>query len=109
MNLLKLFSQFAACTGSQIQTLSSGNCYPTNIPTVQATSNELQTILQVVFAIIGVLSVMFVVIGGFMYTVSGGDPGSIKKAKATIMYAVIGLVISILAETIVTFVLSFVK
>jgi hypothetical protein len=65
--------------------------------------------LQIFFAILGALAVLFVVIGGLRYTASGGDPKSMQEAKNTILYAVVGLVVAILAEVIVTFVLGYVK
>ena len=98
------------CSGSQI---SSGNvdnnCYSTNLPNVAATSSELQTILQILFGIIGALAVLFIVIGGFSYVTSSGNPQAMQKARRTIMYSVIGLLVAVFAEAIVTFVLGSLK
>ena len=47
-----------------------------------------------------------IVIGGINYALSQGDPGKVKKAKDTILYGVIGLVVALLAFAIVTFVLQ---
>jgi intracellular septation protein A len=69
-------------------------------------TTSMPTVLRTVFAFAGVLSVLFVVIGGFRYTISSGDPGQIKQAKETILYAIIGLVLTISAFTIVSFVLG---
>ncbi|MCL4358103.1 pilin [Patescibacteria group bacterium] len=79
------------------------------MPTVNASSSELHTILQVFFGILGALAVLFIVIGGLRYTISGGDPQAMSRAKMTILYAIIGLVVALFAEAIVTFVLSFAK
>ncbi len=99
----------SACTGNQIYSEVHGSCYSTGLPTVSASHNELTTILQIFFAILGAIAVLFVVIGGFRYVISGGDSQSMQKAKNTIMYSIIGLVVAIFAEAIVTFVLSFIK
>ncbi len=64
----------------------------------------LSSIISIVFSIIGALSVAFVVYGGLKYTLSGGEPAGIKKAKETIIYAVVGIVVSLLAFGIVNFV-----
>jgi hypothetical protein len=47
-----------------------------------------------------------IIVGGIKYTTSGGDTKAITSGKDTLVYAVIGLVISIMAYAIVNFVLS---
>ncbi len=73
-------------------------------------NGDLQdTIFSVInFALgaIGVLSVVMVIFGGFQYTISAGDSGKVTKAKNTILYGVIGLVIAMLAWAIVNFVIT---
>ena len=66
----------------------------------------LNTIISVVIGVLGLLAVAIIIYGGFMYTTSAGDASKIKKAKDTIMYGVIGLVIALLAFAIVNFVVS---
>ena len=56
--------------------------------------------------IVGGISVIMVIYGGFRYVTSGGNDSSISGAKNTIVYALIGLVIVALAQVIVHFVLS---
>lgn len=107
--LVSVFGLASPCSGSQIYSSTDGGCYNTNLPAVSASSSELQTILQILFAILGALAVLFIVIGGLRYVVSNGDPQAMGKAKSTIMYAVIGLVVSIFAEAIVTFVIGYLK
>lgn len=62
--------------------------------------------INVVLGVLGLLAVVVIIYGGFMYTTSAGDSSKIKKAKDTIMYGVIGLVIALLAFAIVNFVVS---
>lgn len=76
------------------------------LPHTAASSGTLKTILNIVFGIVGGLSLLFVTIGGFRYVVSQGDPQAIGKAKNTIIYALVGLVIAIAAQAIVTFVIG---
>ena len=66
----------------------------------------VQTILDIVIAILGLIAVLFVVIGAAQYMTSQGDPGKTKKAKDTIVYAVLGVILASLAFTIVNFVLA---
>ena len=75
-----------------------------------ANTNDLMgqanTIINVVIGVIGFVAVAFIIFGGFQYTTSAGDPGKVKKAKDTILYGIIGLVVSMLAYAIVNFVLA---
>lgn len=64
----------------------------------------LAAILNIVFVAAGVLAVVFIIIGGVKYILSGGDASGIKSAKETITYAIIGLIITLLAFGIVNFV-----
>jgi hypothetical protein len=54
----------------------------------------------------GIISVVMLIYGGLRYVISGGDSKKVTDAKNTIMYAIIGLIISILAYAIVNFVIS---
>lgn len=64
------------------------------------------TIVNILLFIIGALSVIMLIIGGIRYTVSGGNQSAITAAKNTIMYAIVGIIIAVLAFAIVNFVLS---
>lgn len=56
--------------------------------------------------IIGAVSVLMLVYGGIRYTISMGDPKNVEAAKNTILYAIVGIVVALLAYAIVNFVLS---
>ena len=66
----------------------------------------LQTILSIVYMVIGAASVVYLVIGAVKYTVSGGDASGIKSARETITYAIIGLIVALLAFGAVNFLTS---
>lgn len=69
-------------------------------------SNVVINILNVVIGLLGVVAVIFIIIGGINYMTSSGDSAKVKKARDTILYAVIGLIVSILAGVIVNFVID---
>ena len=66
----------------------------------------IKIVINTILYIIGIISVIMIIIGGLRYTLSGGDSSSTKAAKDTILYAVIGLVVAIMAFAIVNFVVS---
>jgi len=77
---------------------------PTNADT--NLMGQINIIINVALGVIAVVAVGFIIVGGLQYTTSQGDPGKIAKAKNTIMYSIIGLVVALLAFAIVNFVLT---
>ena len=76
----------------------------------ECSGSDLDTVIKaiintVIFAV-GIVAVVMVILGGVQYSTSQGDTQKVKKAKDTIMYGIIGLVVAILAFAIVNFVLS---
>ena len=63
-------------------------------------------VINTILIVLGMIAVIMIVIGGIRYTTSNGDSGSVKSAKDTILYSVIGLVVAILSFAIVNFVVG---
>lgn len=63
-----------------------------------------QTISNVLIFLVGAVSVIMLIWGGFQYVISSGDSKRVESAKNTILYAIVGIVIAILAYAIVGFV-----
>lgn len=61
-------------------------------------------VINIMFQLVGYISVGFVIFGGFKFMISQGTADGAAKARQTITRAVIGLVISVLAVSIVTLV-----
>jgi len=64
------------------------------------------TITNILLFIVGALSVIMLIIGGLRYVISGGNSTAVTAAKNTILYAIVGLVISLLAFAAINFVLN---
>lgn len=72
-----------------------------------AKANSLvATVINIFSWVVGLLSVLMIIVGGFKYVTSGGDAGKVTSAKNTIMYSIIGLIVAVLAQVIVQFVLE---
>ena len=63
-------------------------------------------ITDTILYIVGIIAVIMLIWGGIRYVVSGGDAKKVTDAKNTILYAIIGLIISFLAYAIVRFVVN---
>lgn len=93
------------CAPESANATNTGNC-AINLPEIGANQGSLTIIIQLLFGVIGALAVFFIILGGFKFITSQDEPQAVAKARNTILYAVIGLVIALSAEFIVTFVLK---
>lgn len=66
----------------------------------------IQGVINILLWAVGIISVIAIILSGIMYIVSTGDPGKVTKAKNALLYAVIGLVVSLMAYAIVNYVVS---
>ncbi len=67
---------------------------------------NIKIIVDIILFIIGTIAVIMIVVGGLRYTLSGGDANAVKGAKDTILYAIVGLIVAVVAYAIVHFVLK---
>ena len=77
-----------------------------NVPKQDLTSGSVEGVMKAVFGIAGGVALIVIVIGGLRYINSLGNAQNVAKAKDTILYAVIGLVVCILGYSIVAFVIQ---
>ncbi len=92
----------ADCTKASSLTTNPEGCNGNDLNTM------IKTIINGIIFAVGMVAVVMIILGGVSYATSQGDPGKVKKGKDTIMYGIIGLVISILAFAIINFVLNMV-
>lgn len=106
-DVLKDPSSAAGKSAGSIKVGNFGSAASLGIPNFSGDEdNLLQTILGTILFIASILSVVFVMIGGYKYMTSNGNATNTKSAKDTITYALIGLAVSILAQVMVGFVLT---
>jgi hypothetical protein len=94
-----------ACAG--LNTLSSGtastDCGSGGESGVRKLVGDIVNILSLV---IGVAAVIMIIVGGLKYVTSSGDANAVGSAKNTVLYALIGLVVAVLAQFLVHFVVD---
>jgi len=64
--------------------------------------DALLVITQYAFYVLLILAVFFLIIAGFMFVTARGNEDQTKKAKTMLTYAVIGVVVAILAQGAIT-------
>ncbi len=72
----------------------------------QSLMKVVGSIINVVIGIVGVIAVVMMIVGGINFITSQGDTAKVTKARNTILYGVVGLVVALLAFAIVNFVIS---
>lgn len=79
-----------------------------NVNDLNATKlmDTVNTIANAILGVLGIVAVVVIILGGIQYATSAGDVVKLKKAKDTILYGIIGLMIALLAYAIVNFILS---
>lgn len=85
------------CTGSDTQICKANN---------DLFGGILKEVINVMLYLAGAIAVIMIVVGGIRYITSDGDPGAATKAKSTIIYALVGLVIAVMSYSIVNFVVG---
>ena len=70
------------------------------------TGGIFTTIINIILFIVGILSVIMLIYGGIRYATSAGESGRVTSAKNTVLYAIVGLIVAILAYAIVNFVIT---
>lgn len=65
-----------------------------------------ENVINLVTLVTGIIAVIVIIISGIRFTTSSGDPNSLTQARNTILYTVIGLVVLLLARSIIVFVIN---
>ena len=65
-----------------------------------------KNVISVLLWIVGIASIIVIIYSGIAFITSAGNPSQITRAKTMLLYAVIGLVVSILSYAIVNFIVN---
>jgi hypothetical protein len=111
LGLMLGVGSFVAAPASAISVFGDEACPADSTSKVCAAKGEtvagpVQTVISILLFAVGVVSVIMIIVGGLRYVISNGDAGRIKSAKDTVLYSVVGLVVALLAFTIVNFVVE---
>lgn len=60
----------------------------------------IMSIINVLLSIALVVDILFIIIGGFFYIISGGNEERMEKGKDTVTNAIVGLIIIVMSYTI---------
>ena len=106
---ISAYTIFGAIRVALLNNTSINSCDVTTAKACITPDEVVTNLITWVVGVGGVVAAAFVVIGGWGYVTSAGDPNKLQKAKNTILYAIIGLVIVGLVEIITAFVASTIR
>jgi hypothetical protein len=85
----------------------SAVCTDSSKPIAILGSNGIIVDITHIFAILaGIAAVIIIIVGGIRYTTSGGESGKVESAKNTVVNALIGVAVIVLAQALITYVVS---
>ena len=94
-----------ACNGNT----SSALCSSRGDESSDKVKSTIKTIVETLLYFVGLLSVAMIIVSGIMYVTSSGDSGRVSRAKSTLTYSIVGLVVAFLSYAIVAFVFNKIK
>jgi len=99
----------AECTQGTPQEIAQCSVNLVGASDAPALTDQITLIINLLIGLIATAAVIMLIIGGFRYVFSQGEEKATKGAKDTILYAIIGIVVSILAFSITNFVIRSFK
>ncbi len=98
--MTNLYSTYLAQVTNCKNGTDNPDCF-TNLPEVDLNHPAVTNILGIVFGVMGAVAVLIIVIQAIKFALSNGEADKAASARKGIIYALVGLVISLTAEAIV--------
>ena len=76
------------------------------VPKTTLTDSTIRTGLELVFGLAGGVALVVAVVSGLRFTLTQGDPAAVNRARNSLIFAIVGVVICLTAYSIVAFVLG---
>jgi hypothetical protein len=86
---------------SEVQTQNSNGTNPI--------IHIIKVVIDILSFAIGVAAVIILIISGLRFVLNGGDAKAVEQARSGVLYALVGIVVAVVAQTIVVFVLNRIK
>lgn len=73
---------------------------------IDGSNGVIRIVSNILIWVVGIVAVIMIVWSGFKYITTAGDASKVASAKSSLIYAIVGLIIAILAYAIVNFVME---
>ena len=102
-----MVSLFATTPSFAAVDWAESGCMEQDVATIQCIVPLFRNTVVGVMAIAGVVLFLILVVGGFQFMMSGGNPKQMEQAKNTLTYAIIGVVIIVASFLIIKLIQTF--
>lgn len=85
--------------GQALQGINQSGCDDSGVTKV------VHAAVQILSLVVGIIAVFMIISAGLKYITSGGEQQAVANAKSTLIYALIGIVVAVVAQVLVHFVL----
>lgn len=93
--------------GRCVQDVDVGDAIIRDVATFQGFECLLNNVLAAATTFIGLASFVMIIVGAFLYLTSGGNTKGTEAAKQTITYAIIGIIVALMAFFVLQFISGF--
>ena len=108
LNLLILNANLVLANGDNTPNDGPGFPYSLIVPLTKGKVTSLADYIRMIFnfavMIVGIIAVLVIILGGYLYITAAGNATQIEKAKGMIFNAIIGLVLVLLSVMILRFI-----
>lgn len=73
---------------------------------IDGSNGVIRTVSNILIWVVGFISVIMIMWSGFKYATAAGDTSKVASAKNSLIYAIVGLIIAVLAYAIVNFIMD---
>ena len=94
------------CSGAGASSTVCQSRTPAGQNPLYGPNGVITTAISIISIIVGIAAFIALLFGGLKFISSGSNPNDVVKARETIIYAIVGLIIAVLAQTIVQFFLK---
>ncbi len=94
------------CSGADLEFTDNPTASCNDTSATGKINNVVHKVVNLLSAVVGIIAVVMIIVGGLRYVTSGGNDTSVTSAKNTILYAIIGLIIVAMAQILVHFTLQ---
>lgn len=75
----------------------------------EAITQVFTNIKEGLIALLAVVAAIAIIVAGYLFLTAGGDPNKVKMAQQAVLFALVGVMVALLAETLVTMVQGWVE
>ncbi len=73
---------------------------------ISGNNGVLTRVVNILSIVVSIAAVIIIIVAGIRFTTSGGDSNAVKSARDSIIYALVGIVVVLLARSIILYVVS---